>query len=104
MPNPSSSSSTQSPSTPSLTANSPAGCNQSTRSSIRAGGYDGDNVPKNTVDKNYNSRWADYGIGSFIQYKLESNSIVCRIDIAWHKGDVMTNVFTVSVSKMALNL
>ncbi len=89
----------QSPRAPSLTADSPAGCSQSKISSIKASGYDGDNVPKNTVDKNYNTRWADNGIGSFIQYKLESSDIICRIDIAWHKGDVRTSDFTVSVSK-----
>ena len=93
------SSSPQSNRAPSISADSSYGCTQSKISSIKSSGYDGSNVPKNTVDKNYNTRWADYGIGSFIQYKLESGNKICRVDIAWHKGDIRTSDFTVSVSK-----
>ena len=48
-----------------------AECVDSNIVGVRASGYDGSNVPRNTLDKNLNTRWSDYGIGKWIQYELE---------------------------------
>jgi hypothetical protein len=70
---------------------------------VRASGYDGSNVPKNTLDKSLNTRWSDYGIGKWIQYELDPKKVVCAIDIAWHRGDERTFNFVVSVSSDGTN-
>ena len=70
---------------------------------VRASGYHGSNVPRNTLDKNLNTRWQDYGIGKWIQYQLEPGKSVCSIDIAWHRGDERTFNFVVSVSSDGTN-
>ncbi|HZH38776.1 MAG TPA: discoidin domain-containing protein, partial [Bacillales bacterium] len=82
----------------SLAADPTAGCSESKIVRIGASGHDGSTVPQNTVDKNYNTRWSNHGKGSFIQYELEPNKIICAIDIAFYRGDVRTYDFTVSAS------
>jgi hypothetical protein len=96
-PDPTSLSSPQSSRSASLTADPTAGCSESKIIGIGASGNDG-NVPQNTVDKNYNTRWSGFGVGQYIQYELEPGRIICAIDIAWHRGDVRTSDFTVSAS------
>ena len=78
-------------------------CSESKISRVVASGYGDGKVPQNTVDKNYNTRWANHGIGSYIQYEVEPNKIICAIDIAWHRGDVRTSDFTVSSSNDGSN-
>jgi hypothetical protein len=84
------------------TPDSIAGCSES-KTRVGASDYDGDTVPRNTIDKNYNTRWASYGIGSFIQIELEPDKIMCALDIAWYRGDVRTYDFTVSTSNDGSN-
>ncbi len=87
----------------SLTEDPTVGCVDSSIVGVRASGYDGSNVPRNTLDKNLNTRWQDYGIGKWIQYELEPGKSVCAIDIAWHRGDERTFNFVVSVSSDGTN-
>jgi hypothetical protein len=56
------------------------------------------NVPSNVIDKNLNTRWSKEGIGSWIQFDLGSKTKICSVDIAWYRGDMRQNDFTVSVS------
>ena len=70
----------------SLTPDPTAGCGESKIIGVRASGSDGANVPQNTLDKNFNTRWGDHGIGKWVQYELEPGKIACAIDIAWHRG------------------
>ncbi|MGI0043893.1 MAG: discoidin domain-containing protein, partial [Nitrososphaeraceae archaeon] len=56
------------------------------------------NVPSNVIDKNLNTRWSKDGIGSWIQFDLGSKTKICSVDIAWYRGDMRQNDFTVSVS------
>ncbi len=79
-----------------------SGCSES-RIKVGANDYYDDTFPRNTVDKNYNTRWSNYGVGSYIQIELEPNETVCAIDIAWHRGDVRTSDFTVSSSNDGFN-
>jgi hypothetical protein len=87
----------------SLTPDPTAGCGESKIIGVRASGSDGVNVPQNTLDKNFNTRWGDYGIGKWVQYELEPGKIACAIDIAWHRGIERTFDFTVSVSNDGSN-
>ncbi len=56
------------------------------------------NVPSNVIDKNLNTRWSKDETGSWIQFDLGSRAKICSVDIAWYRGDIRQNVFTVSVS------
>ena len=84
----------------------PPGCTPAQIDKVGASGYDleGDNTtPDKTIDKNFNTRWANYGVGSFIQYELKSSDpisgdTICGIDISWYRGDARTYNFIVSTS------
>src|ERR687891_883527 len=65
---------------------------------VTAIGSDGANVPSNVIDKNLNTGWSKDGTGSWIQFDLGSPAKICSVDIAWYRGDMRQNVFTVSVS------
>jgi F5/8 type C domain/Bacterial Ig domain len=56
------------------------------------------NIPSNIIDKNFNTKWAKDGRGSWIQFDLGSRAKICSVDIAWYRGDMRQNNFTVSVS------
>jgi F5/8 type C domain len=71
-------------------------------SHVSATGNDG-NVPQNTVDNNLNTRWSNFGFPSWIQYDLGKSQPVCNVDIAWYRGDLRVNTFTVSVSNDGIN-
>ena len=80
----------------------PPNCAPAQIDKVGASGYDleGDNTtPDKTIDKNVNTRWANYGVGSFIQYELKSSDTICGIDISWYRGDVRTYNFIVSTSQ-----
>ncbi len=85
--------------TPTPTGQLPAGCTQDKVTRIGASGYDGNTVPQNVLDNNFNTRWSNYGSGSYIQIELEKNDILCAVDIAWHRGDVRVNQFSISTSQ-----
>ena len=82
----------------------PAGCTQDKVTRIGASGYDGNTVPQNVLDNNFNTRWSNYGSGSYIQIEPEKNDILCAVDIAWHRGDVRINNFQSPLPKTVLPL
>src|SRR5437016_2410521 len=57
---------------------------------VTASGNDGD-VPANVLDNNFNTRWSNLGIGSWIQADLGSNTNICSVDIAWYLGNQRQN-------------
>ena len=65
---------------------------------VTAIGSDDVNVPSNVIDKNLNTMWSKDGADSWIQFDLGSKAKICSVDIAWYRGDMRQNVFTVSVS------
>lgn len=68
-------------------------------SDVKAIGYDGDDsFPKNAYDNNLETRWSHEGIGSWIQFDLGTQNLICSIDIAWYKGDERSNNFSISLS------
>jgi len=52
----------------------------------------------NVLDKDLNSRWSNYGIGSWIQLDLGTVNNICSVDIAWYKGNERQNNFVISAS------
>jgi hypothetical protein len=56
------------------------------------------NFPSNVIDKNLNTRWSEDATGSWIQFDLGSKTKICSVDIAWYRGNMRENAFTVSVS------
>ena len=71
-------------------------------SAVGATGNDG-NVPQNTLDKNLNTRWSNFGFPSSIRYDLGESQPICNVDIAWYKGNLRVNTFTISVSNDGTN-
>jgi F5/8 type C domain/Putative metal-binding motif len=56
------------------------------------------NVASNAIDKNPNTRWSNFGKGSFIQADLGHSAILCSVDILWLYGNSRTYNFVISVS------
>ncbi len=54
--------------------------------------------PQNVNDKDLNTLWSDYGLGSWIQLDLGSAKKICSVDIAWYKGNQRQTNFVVSTS------
>jgi hypothetical protein len=77
-------------------------CTTPTISSTTAIGNDG-NVPQNTLDNNLNTRWSNLGFPSWIQYDLGQSQPICNVDIAWYRGNLRENTFTISVSNDGIN-
>ena len=72
-------------------------CEQLSSTTAIASGNDG-NIPSNVIDNNLNTRWSNLGQGSWIQLDLGSKKSICSVDIAWSRGDMRMNNFTISVS------
>jgi F5/8 type C domain len=70
-----------------------------TISDVKAIGYDGDDsFPSNAYDNNLETRWSHEGIGSWIQFDLGRQNVICSLDIAWYKGDDRSNDFSIALS------
>ncbi len=65
--------------------------------SVSASANDG-NVPANTVDKNFSTRWSAQGDGQWIRYDLGASRTVSYVRIAWHQGNVRRSTFDIQVS------
>jgi aldose sugar dehydrogenase len=76
----------------------PDTCQKLPISNVAAIGDDGTNHPANAIDNNLNTRWSNLGIGSWIQADMGSKSSICSVDIAWYRGNLRQNTFTISVS------
>src|ERR687898_1824192 len=72
-------------------------------SSTSAMGSQEGNVPQNTLDNNINTRWSNLGFPSWIQYDLGESQPICSVDVAWYRGDLRVNRFTISVSNDGIN-
>jgi hypothetical protein len=65
---------------------------------VSAKGNDG-NLPQNTLDNNANTRWSNFGFPSWLQYDLGTSQPICDVDIAWYRGNLRVNSFTISASE-----
>src|SRR5919107_4713258 len=83
----------------------PPNCAPAQIDKVGASGYDLEDLdgynttPDKTIDKNVNTRWANYGLGSYVQFDLKSSDTICGIDVSWYRGDVRTYDFIVSTSQ-----
>lgn len=66
-------------------------------SSVTASSDDG-NVPSNTLDNNYTTRWSAEGDGEWIKYDLGQIYLIERVKIAWYRGDQRESTFKIEVS------
>jgi hypothetical protein len=71
--------------------------------SVNAIGDGNGNIPQNTLDSNLNTRWSNFGFPSWIQYDLDESQPICNVDIAWYRGNLRVNTFTISVSNDGIN-
>jgi hypothetical protein len=69
-------------------------------SSITASGDDG-NVPSNTRDGSFSTRWSSFGVGEYIQYDLGSSKPVDEVKVAWYLGNERTNNYVIYTSDNA---
>lgn len=79
-------------------ANAASACEEIGISRVSASGYEAANPPANAIDNNIKTRWSSFGFGSWITADLGKQMAVCSVDIAWYKGDLRVNEFTISVS------
>jgi hypothetical protein len=73
------------------------GCTVPLMSGVSATGSDG-NLPQNTLDSDLNTRWSNFGLPSSIQYDLGTSQPICDVDIAWDRGNLRVNSFTILAS------
>ena len=66
---------------------------------VTASTHDG-NVPANTVDNDFDTRWSGDGDGAWIQYELshDRNHVVAYVRIGVYRGDRRQNRFDLQVS------
>jgi len=67
---------------------------------VTASGNDG-NLPDNTIDNNFSTRWSCLGKGSWIMYDLGSKQNITEIDIAWYSGDKRASNYVIAFSNDA---
>jgi hypothetical protein len=70
---------------------------------VTAEGSQSPNLPKNIIDDNYNTRWAnprdfDNGTRTWVQIDLKVNKVVTRVDIAWYYAHLRRYRFSIMVS------
>jgi hypothetical protein len=75
-------------------------CQKLPISNVAAIGDDGTNHPANAIDNNFNTRWSNSGLGSWIQADLGGGQManICSVDITWYNGNQRQNNFAISVS------
>ncbi|MPZ07166.1 MAG: carbohydrate-binding protein [Nitrososphaeraceae archaeon] len=73
-------------------------CTKQLPTAISASNFWGPNSPSKAIDNNFDTRWANKGVGSWIQLDLGSTKNICSVDIAWFLGKVREFKFAISVS------
>ncbi len=71
--------------------------------SVSASSHDG-NVPENTLDENFSTRWSAKGAGQYITYDLGSSQTVGSMKVAWYKGDQRVADFKIRVGNSTSSL
>ena len=72
-------------------------------SGVIASGSERSHPPTNAVDNKLNTRWSNIGLPSWIEFDLDSSQTICYVDIAWYRGNLRVNTFTISVSDDKIN-
>jgi hypothetical protein len=58
--------------------------------------------PFKVLDNDFNTKWSDLGVGSWIQLDLGTSKNICSVDIAWYKGNERQYDFIISASNDAI--
>jgi len=72
-------------------------------SSVLASSYEDPNIPENSIDGDFNTRWSAEGDSQWIQYDLGSIQTVSKLHIVWYNGDARTNTFDIEISSDSVN-
>lgn len=73
-------------------------CTQLTATSVISSGSETGNPATNTMDERLDTRWSNYGKGSFIDYDLGTVRPISGAAIAWHLGTTQINNFILYIS------
>lgn len=66
---------------------------------VTATTYEPANPPGNAVDGNLTTRWSGQGLGASLILDLGVQRHLCAATVAWHRGDLRWNDYTVYVSQ-----
>ncbi|WP_433074813.1 heparin lyase I family protein [Dactylosporangium sp. CA-052675] len=66
--------------------------------SASASTYEDINPPQYAVDGSLSTRWSGYGFGAYLTVDLGAQRSVCGAGVAWHRGDVRWNDYTIYTS------
>jgi hypothetical protein len=72
-------------------------------SKVLASADDGENVAANTLDRDYNTRWAAKGENQWIRFYLDTIAVIKTVKIAWYKGNQKRASFDLQVSLDSTN-
>ncbi|HZD81889.1 MAG TPA: discoidin domain-containing protein, partial [Nitrososphaeraceae archaeon] len=75
-----------------------ASCQYVAINGVKASGHEDVHPPSDAIDDFLDTRWSNFGLGSWIQTDLGSKMTLCSLDIAWYRGNERINTFDVSVS------
>jgi len=78
-------------------------CTPLTATSVISSGSESTNPATNTLDDRLDTRWSNYGKGSWIDYDLGSERTVSGAAIAWHLGTTQLNNFIIYTSLDGMN-
>jgi hypothetical protein len=67
-------------------------------SGVTASGNQLGNPPSNAIDADLNTRWANDGVGSWINADLGITQNICSVDIAWYSGNTRQYHFVIATS------
>jgi hypothetical protein len=73
-------------------------CNTLTPTAVSASKFVKPHVPTDAIDKDFDTKWASKGVGSWIQLDFGSTKNVCHVYISWFMGDARQFKFDISVS------
>lgn len=80
----------------------PTGLTKLSINSVTASSHDG-NIPANTLDGNFDTRWSAQGNGQWIDFDLGSVKNIDSVRIAFYKGNTRTANFSIQASEDGVN-
>ncbi|MCU6707934.1 DNRLRE domain-containing protein [Paenibacillus sp. J5C_2022] len=69
---------------------------------VTASSDDG-NIPENTLDGDFATRWSAEGDGEWIQYDLGGTTTVKSVSLAWFRGNERSSIFDITLSEDGTN-
>lgn len=66
---------------------------------VASASSDDGNIPSNTLDSDFSTRWSALGSGQWIVYDFGEMRVISNISIAFYRGDLRKESFAISVSE-----